>query len=105
MVAKVVQELKEAGKSVAHYDMRFLKPIDENILQEVGTKFHRIVTIEDGVVQCGLGTAVIEYMADHNLHPQVVRLGLPDHFVEHGTPEELYHLVGLDAEAIKKAIS
>ena len=105
VVAKVVQELKEAGKSVAHYDMRFLKPIDEDILQEVGKKFHRIVTIEDGVVQGGLGSAVIEYMADHNLHPQVVRLGLPDHFVEHGTPEELYHLVGLDAEAIKKAIS
>ncbi len=105
VVAKVVQELKEAGKYVAHYDMRFLKPIDEDILQEVGKKFHRIVTIEDGVVQGGLGSAVIEYMADHNLHPQVVRLGLPDHFVEHGTPEELYHLVGLDAEAIKKAIS
>lgn len=105
VVAKVVQELKEAGKSVAHYDMRFMKPIDEDILQEVGKKFHRIVTIEDGVVQGGLGSAVIEYMADHNLHPQVVRLGLPDHFVEHGTPEELYHLVGLDAEAIKKAIS
>lgn len=105
VVAKVVQELKEVGKSVAHYDMRFLKPIDEDILQEVGKKFHRIVTIEDGVIQGGLGSAVIEYMADHNLHPQVVRLGLPDHFVEHGTPEELYHLVGLDAEAIKKAIS
>jgi 1-deoxy-D-xylulose-5-phosphate synthase len=105
VVAKVVQELKEAGKSVAHYDMRFLKPIDEDILQEVGKKFHRIVTIEDGVVQGGLGSAVIEYMADHNLHPQVVRLGLPDHFVEHGTPEELYHLVGIDSEAIKKAIS
>lgn len=105
VVAKVVQELKEAGKYVAHYDMRFLKPIDEDILQEVGKKFHRIVTIEDGVVQGGLGSAVIEYMADYNLHPQVVRLGLPDHFVEHGTPEELYHLVGLDAEAIKKAIS
>lgn len=105
VVAKVVQELKGAGKFVAHYDMRFLKPIDEDILQEVGKKFHRIVTIEDGVVQGGLGSAVIEYMADHNLHPQVVRLGLPDHFIEHGTPEELYHLVGLDSEAIKKAIS
>ena len=105
VVAKVVDELKEAGKSVAHYDMRFLKPVDEEILQEVGTTFHRIVTVEDGVVQGGLGSTVIEYMADHDLHPHVVRLGLPDHFVEHGTPDELYHLVGLDAEAIKKAIS
>ena len=103
-VAKVVQELKEEGKSVAHYDMRFLKPIDAGILNEVGTKFHRIVTVEDGVIQGGLGSAVIEYMADHDLHPQVVRLGLPDQFVEHGTPDELYHLVGLDAEAIKRAI-
>ena len=103
-VQKVVQELKEEGLSVAHYDMRFLKPIDEEILQEVGTKYRRIVTVEDGVVQGGLGSAVIEYMADHNLHPEVIRLGLPDHFVEHGTPDELYHLVGLDAENIKEKI-
>lgn len=103
-VAKVVSELKEEGMSVAHYDMRFLKPIDEDILQEVGTKCRRIITVEDGVVRGGLGSAVIEYMNDHNLHPEVIRLGLPDHFVEHGTPEELYHLVGLDAEAIKKAL-
>ena len=104
VVAKVVQELQKEGHHVAHYDMRFLKPIDEGILQEVGTTFRRIVTVEDGVVKGGLGSAVIEYMSDHNLHPQIVRLGLPDHFVEHGTPEELYHLVGLDAEAIKKTI-
>ncbi len=104
VVAKVVQELQKEGHHIAHYDMRFLKPIDEGILQEVGTTFRRIVTVEDGAVKGGLGSAVIEYMSDHNLHPQIVRLGLPDHFVEHGTPEELYHLVGLDAEAIKKAI-
>ena len=104
VVQKVVQELREEGQSVAHYDMRFLKPIDEDILQEAG-KCHRIVTVEDGVVQGGLGSAVLEYMADHNLHPEVVRLGLPDHFVEHGTPEELYHLVGLDADNIKLRIS
>lgn len=104
VVSKVVNELKEEGHSVAHYDMRFLKPIDEEILQKVGTTCRRIVTVEDGVVQGGLGTAVVEYMADHNLHPEVIRLGLPDHFVEHGTPDELYHLVGLDAPAIKRAI-
>ena len=84
--------------------MPFLKPIDEEILQEVGTAFRRIVTVEDGAVQGGLGSAVIEYMSDHNLHPEVIRLGLPDHFVEHGTPDELYHLVGLDAENIKLRI-
>jgi 1-deoxy-D-xylulose-5-phosphate synthase len=85
--------------------MRFLKPIDQDILREVGKSYKRIVTVEDGVVQGGLGSAVVEYMADHNLHPEVIRLGLPDSFVEHGTPEELYHIVGLDAEAIKKALS
>ncbi|MBR3856474.1 MAG: 1-deoxy-D-xylulose-5-phosphate synthase [Bacteroidaceae bacterium] len=104
VVAKAVQDLKEEGISVAHYDMRVLKPIDEEILQEVGTAFRRIVTVEDGAVQGGLGSAVIEYMSDHNLHPEVIRLGLPDHFVEHGTPDELYHLVGLDAENIKLRI-
>ena len=105
VVAKVVRELKEEeGCDVVHYDMRFLKPIDEEILHEVGTTCRRIVTVEDGVVRGGLGTAVIEYMADHNLHPEVVRLGLPDNFVEHGTPEELYHLVGLDADTIKLKI-
>lgn len=105
VVAEVVRELKEAGRFVAHYDMRFLKPIDQDILGEVGKGYKRIVTVEDGVVQGGLGSAVVEYMADHNLHPEVIRLGLPDSFVEHGTPEELYHIVGLDAEAIKKALS
>ena len=104
-VAEIVRELKEAGRLVAHYDMRFLKPIDQDILREVGKSYKRIVTVEDGVVQGGLGSAVVEYMADHNLHPEVIRLGLPDSFVEHGTPEELYHIVGLDAEAIKKALS
>ncbi|MCR5849714.1 MAG: 1-deoxy-D-xylulose-5-phosphate synthase [Bacteroidaceae bacterium] len=104
VVASVVRELREEGILVRHYDMRFLKPIDEDILHDVGTTCRRIVTVEDGVIRGGLGSAVLEYMADHNLHPEVIRLGLPDHFVEHGTPEELYHLVGLDAEAIKKAI-
>lgn len=103
VVQKVVQELREEGQSVAHYDMRFLKPIDEDILQEA-SKCRRIVTVEDGVIRGGLGSAVIEYMADHNLHPEVIRLGLPDRFIEHGTPDELYHLVGLDAENIKLKI-
>ena len=104
VVSKVVRELREEGKSVAHYDMRFLKPIDEEILQKVGSSCRRIVTVEDGVIRGGLGSAVLEYMADHDLHPRVIRLGLPDHFVEHGTPEELYHLVGLDAETIKEKL-
>ena len=103
-MAEAVRQLREEGLAVWHYDMRFLKPIDEDILQAVGTRCRRIVTVEDGVIRGGLGSAVLEYMADHDLHPQVRRLGLPDQFVEHGTPEELYHLVGLDVENIKNQI-
>ena len=84
--------------------MRFLKPIDGKILSYVGKNFRRIITIEDGVRKGGLGSAVLEYMADNDLHPRITRLGLPDSFVEHGTPEELYQIVGLDVESIKKAI-
>lgn len=104
IVSQAIQELEGQNISIAHYDMRFLKPIDEEILSYVGTRFQRIITIEDGVRKGGLGSAVLEYMADHNLQPSITRLGLPDNFVEHGTPEELYHIVGLDVESIKKAI-
>ena len=91
--------------TVAHYDMRFLKPIDETILKEVAEKYNRIITVENGVKTGGLGTAVIEWMNDHGYHPEIIRLGLPDtQFVEHGTVEELQHIVGLDKEAIIKAI-
>jgi len=90
--------------SVAHYDMRFLKPIDEQILDEVAQKFKRIVTVENGVRKGGLGSAVLEWMSDHGYHPEVIRLGLPDKFVEHGKVCELNQIVGLDAESIAKAI-
>ncbi|MCD8318748.1 MAG: 1-deoxy-D-xylulose-5-phosphate synthase [Paraprevotella sp.] len=94
------QEEKGQPLTVAHYDMRFLKPLDENILQEVGTRFRRIITLEDGVIRGGLGSAVLEYMADHDFSPQVKRLGLPDNFVEHGSVEQLRHLVGIDCDGI-----
>ncbi len=104
----IIQENKNgsyAPISIAHYDMRFLKPLDENILHEVGKKFKRIVTIEDGVRNGGLGSAVLEWMNDHGYTPIVQRLGLPDtSFVEHGTVEELQHIVGIDIESIIKAI-
>ena len=103
-VTQAISELASQNISIAHYDMRFLKPIDEDILYYVGTHFCRIITIEDGVKNGGLGSAVVEYMADHHLHPEIIRLGIPDSFVEHGTPEELYQIVGLDVESIKKAI-
>ncbi len=104
----IIQENKNGSYSpisIAHYDMRFLKPLDENILHEVGKKFKRIVTIEDGVRNGGLGSAVLEWMNDHGYTPVVQRLGLPDtSFVEHGTVEELQHIVGIDIESIIKAI-
>ena len=102
----VTQAIKELeGHSIAHYDMRFLKPLDEGILHEVGRKFKRVVTVENGVRNGGLGSAVMEWLGDHGYTVQVTRLGLPtDHFVEHGKVAELQHLVGLDVESIKKAI-
>ena len=93
------------GLDVAHYDMRFLKPLDEAILTEVGECFERIVTVENGVRDGGLGSATLEWMADHHYHPEVIRLGMPaDRFVEHGTVEQLEQLVGLDVASIRKAI-
>ena len=101
-VQKIISETAE--KSVAHYDMRFLKPLDETILEEVGRKFKRIITIEDGVRNGGMGSAVMEWMNDHGYQPCITRMGLPDRFVEHGTVDELRHIVGIDKESIKKVI-
>ena len=89
----------------AHYDLRFLKPLDESLLHELGQNFKHIITVEDGVRNGGMGSAVLEWMSDHDYHPHVVRLGLPDEFVEHGTVAELQHIVGLDAENIRKTLS
>ena len=85
--------------------MRFLKPIDTEILDYVGSNFKRVITVEDGVRDGGLGSAVVEYFADHGYTPQVTRLGMPTiKFVEHGTVAELQHIVGIDAEGIRKCI-
>ena len=92
-------------EDVAHYDMRFLKPLDEQIMQEVASRYRRIITIEDGVTTGGLGSAVLEWLSDHQRQIEVVRMGLPDRFVEHGTPAELYHLVGIDKEAILRVLT
>lgn len=92
------------NKGVAHYDLRFLKPLDEDLLHEIGRKFKRIITIEDGVRNGGMGSAVLEWMADHGYTPIIKRLGLPDSFVEHGTVAQLQHITGIDKESIKSAI-
>ncbi len=95
-------EAEHPGLSVAHYDMRFLKPLDEGLLTEVAARFKRIVTLEDGVRTGGLGSAVLEWLSDHGVTTPVVRLGLPDAFVEHGSLKELHALCGIDVAGIKK---
>lgn len=103
--AEAARAIELSGVDAALYDMRFLKPIDGQLLDEVGRRFGRIVTVEDGVRNGGLGTTVLEWMDDHGYHPQVVRLGLPDdQFVEHGSPAQLHHICGIDAEAIAQTI-
>jgi 1-deoxy-D-xylulose-5-phosphate synthase len=90
----------ESKKPIALYDIRFLKPLDNELLHEVAKNFKQIVTVEDGVINGGFGSAVLEFLADNNYTTKVKRLGISDSFVEHGTPEELYQMLGLDAEGI-----
>jgi 1-deoxy-D-xylulose-5-phosphate synthase len=97
---EAIKELKNLGLSVAHYDMRFVKPIDEVMLHEVFSKFKKVLTVEDGCIMGGFGSAVIEFMADQNYAAQVVRLGIPDQYVHHGTQKELWADCGFDKNAI-----
>jgi len=103
-VIKAINTAEADGFSVAHYDMIYLKPIDEELLHEVGKKYNRIITVENGVRKGGLGSAVIEFMADNDYTPYIRRIGVPDEFIEQGTIPELYHLCGLDAQNIAKVI-
>ena len=103
--ARAIQRAeKEKGISVAHYDLRFLKPLDEELLHEAGRKFGRILTVEDGVRQGGMGSAVLEFMADHGYTPQVKRIGVPDAFVEHGPVKDLYRICHMDEDEIVKQL-
>lgn len=97
---EAIQEMKETGISVAHYDMRFVKPIDEVMLHEVFTKFKKVITIEDGCLMGGFGSAVVEFMADQGYSSQIIRLGIPDEYIHHGTQEELWADCGFDKNAI-----
>ncbi len=102
---KALQETGRLGQTkVFHYDMRFLKPLDEHILEEVGQHFKHVITVEDGVRCGGMGSAVLEWMNDHRYSPSIVRLGLPDQFVEQGTVAQLRHLCGIDCESIQNEI-
>lgn len=100
---KAIEVLKEKGISAAHYDLRFVKPLDELLLHEVFGKFEKVITVEDGCLMGGMNSAILEFMADHNYQAKVVRLGIPDKFIDHGTQEELYHDCFYDVEAQVKS--
>lgn len=107
MAARAIERAEaDAGISVAHYDLRFLKPLDEELLHEVGKKFRHIVTIEDGIIKGGMGmrhTRIYGPITD--IIPEIRRIGVPDQFIEHGSVQQLYHLCGMDEEGIYKVIT
>lgn len=101
---EVSERLEKKGISIGHYDMRFVKPLDEKLLHKIFASYKKIITVEDGCIQGGFGSAVLEFMADHNYHAEVRRLGIPDRVVEHGEQSELHHECGFDAEHIEKTV-
>ena len=101
---EAIKELKEMGASVAHYDMRFVKPIDETILHEVFSKFDKVITVEDGCLMGGFGSAVIEFMVDQKYKADITRLGIPDEYIQQGTQKELWEECGFDKKAIVKKV-
>jgi 1-deoxy-D-xylulose-5-phosphate synthase len=102
-VTSAIRQLRTEDLDAAHYDLRFVKPLDEELLHEVFNKFERIITVEDGTVMGGFGTAILEFMASHQYKAQIIILGIPDKIIEHGTPKQLQHEAGFDAEAIYNA--
>jgi len=103
IAAEAVKQLQPLGVSTAHYDLRFLKPLDEELLHDVFKKFKNIITVEDGAITGGMGSAVLEFMNDHDYHSSIKRLGIPDHFIEQGTQKQLHSECGYDANSIVKA--
>jgi 1-deoxy-D-xylulose-5-phosphate synthase len=103
-VVKATADLNNDGYYPAHYDLRFVKPLDEALLHEVFTKFNKVITVEDGCLEGGMGSAVLEFMADNNYQCQVVRLGIPDQIIEHGEQPELWADSGYDAQSIAATV-
>ncbi len=99
-VTKAIAELANHGVNAAHYDMRFAKPIDELLLHEVFGKFKHVITVEDGCLQGGMGSAVLEFMGDNGDAVNIKRLGIPDRYIEHGTQDELYAECGFDVQSM-----
>ena len=105
LASEAIQEAeKERSISIAHYDLRFLKPLDEEMLHTIGSQFDKIITIEDGMKKGGMGSAILEFFSENNYKPTLKRIGVPDEFIEHGTVEQLYHICGMDKEGILKEI-
>ncbi|HNK27856.1 MAG TPA: transketolase C-terminal domain-containing protein, partial [Ferruginibacter sp.] len=102
--AAAIRDVKAEGINPAHYDMRFVKPLDEAMLHEVFGKYNKVITVEDGTVVGGFGTAVLEFMNQHGYKAEVKILGIPDRLVEHGTPKQLYDEIGIDANGIATAL-
>ncbi len=101
---EVCERLARQNISIGHFDMRFAKPLDEKLLHEIFSQYKKIITVEDGCLQGGFGSAVLEFMADNNLYADVRRLGIPDRIVEHGEQHELHHECGFDAEGIERTV-
>ena len=101
---KATETLAAEGLDAGHYDLRFCKPLDEEMLRDVARRYRAIVTVEDGCLQGGFGSAVLEFLADHGFQLPIVRLGIPDRVVEHGTQDELYKECGFDAAGIAQAV-
>jgi len=101
---RAVKSLENRDVSAAHYDMRFVKPIDTEMLEEVFSNYKIIVTVEDGVIHGGFGSAVLEYMAENNYSATIKLLGVPDKFIEHGTPDDLYRECGIDVKGITNSV-
>ena len=104
LVTNAIEKLSENGINPAHYDMRFVKPIDEQLLHEVFSKYKKVITVEDGCIMGGMGSAVLEFMADNNYQAQLVRLGIPDKWIEHGEQSELYEECGFSPNKIAEAV-
>jgi len=102
--ARVIKMLQKDGISATHYDMRFVKPLDEEALHMVFKKYKKVLTIEDGVLSGGFGSAVLEFISNHNYNVHLKRIGLPDQFIDHGSTEELFRDFGLDQQGIYKTI-
>jgi 1-deoxy-D-xylulose-5-phosphate synthase len=102
--AAAIRELRTDGLNPGHYDMRFAKPLDEELLHQVCQQYDKLITLEDGCIQGGFGSAVLEFMAEHGYKNDLRMLGIPDKIVEHGTPKELHHECGYDTPAIVKAV-